>query len=86
MCGIFGFIGKKDQIADANKLKVLSLYNVSRGYDATGLLTFVKEGKQFQIRKDIISAFEYNILKPDSYDNKSHFIGHTRAKLLARIP
>jgi predicted glutamine amidotransferase len=78
MCGIFGFIAKKQLKADENKLKVLSLYNVSRGYDATGVLMLKNE--VFDVKKGIINSFKFGVENPNIYKDKNILIGHTRAK------
>ena len=82
MCGIYGFIGKKDKQANSNALKLLCLYNVSRGYDSTGILTL--KDNDFFMHKDIISGFQYNVNNPEIHDDRNIFIGHTRAKTVGQ--
>lgn len=70
-CGLVGFSGKTD--FDEYKIKLLMLYNESRGEDSTGYYTdsMIKPEKSIQ-------KATYFLQKPIS-PNKL-FIGHTRAK------
>lgn len=70
MCGLIGYIGKKDY--DPLKIKILMLYNQERGNDASGF--FNGHG----IAKDSICATKLLV----TYDiGKSNiFVGHTRQK------
>jgi predicted glutamine amidotransferase len=82
MCGIFAFIGKENQTADPNKLKVLALYNASRGTDATGLLTLEKD--QFKVIKNLDNSFKFTVDNPSKYEGNNILIGHTRAKTVGQ--
>jgi glucosamine 6-phosphate synthetase-like amidotransferase/phosphosugar isomerase protein len=68
MCGLIGFSGKSN--ANIDKLKILFMYNLSRGEDSTGYFTY-KSG----IKKSMLSADKF--IK-DLYDTGKLFIGHTR--------
>lgn len=79
MCGIFGFIGKEQKVNN-HKLMILGLYNVKRGFDASGVL-FRKSPSTFYMCKEPISFFKFAHDHPDYLDKPTNqFIGHTRAK------
>lgn len=71
MCGIFGFAGNPDKYSPA-KIKILGLYNESRGGHATGIWT-----KETGIRKKAVTT--HNFFAGRMLPNKtSMLIGHTR--------
>ncbi len=72
MCGIFGFSGTK---ANNNKLKILALYNESRGGDATGIYS-----DKIGIVKDKLPADEFISYYSNEFKANNIFMGHTRFK------
>lgn len=71
MCGLIGFSGKKDNIFDPNKIKLLFLYNQSRGEDSLGYYS-PKEKIVKEAGKVIDNIHNFN-LYPSNL-----LIGHTR--------
>lgn len=72
MCGIFGFSGIK---ANSNKLKILALYNESRGGHATGIYS-----DKFGIVKDRLPADEFIAYYNREFRVNGLLLGHTRFK------
>lgn len=72
MCGIFGFSGLN---ANSNKLKILALYNESRGGHATGIYT-----DRSGVIKDKMRADEFVAYYSNEFKANSLMIGHTRYK------
>lgn len=72
MCGIFGFSGTK---ANNNKLKILALYNESRGGDATGIYS-----DKIGVVKDKLSADDFIAYYSSEFRANNIFMGHTRFK------
>lgn len=77
MCGLVGFSSKDNKTFDPYKIKLLLLYNQSRGTDSTGLYT-----PQSDLIKNNIKAenFLVSISKNENFKPDSLLIGHTRAK------
>lgn len=71
MCGLIGFSGKKDHIFDPNKIKLLFLYNQSRGEDSLGYYS-PKEDIVKEVGKVIDNIHNFNLYPSDL------LIGHTR--------
>jgi len=69
-CGLFGFSGASN--FDPNKIKILALFNQSRGTDATGIFTLNKG-----LEKETDKSEDF--IKRDIIADKL-LIGHTRAK------
>lgn len=78
MCGVYGFLGKPDK-KTSEAIKLLALFNESRGSDSTGIAYLSKD---VQLIKSAHSACEYICEhEPSKYikrDTRS-IIGHTRA-------
>lgn len=72
MCGIFGFSGSK---VNSSKLKILALYNESRGGHATGIYS-----DRFGIIKDKLSAEEFIAIYSKEFKANNLLLGHTRYK------
>jgi glucosamine 6-phosphate synthetase-like amidotransferase/phosphosugar isomerase protein len=70
MCGIFGYSGKR---VDSNKLKILALYNESRGGDATGVYS-----DRRGIIKNIMPVERFISVYNNKFSANSLFLGHTR--------
>ncbi|MCL5435246.1 MAG: glutamine--fructose-6-phosphate transaminase (isomerizing) [Patescibacteria group bacterium] len=76
MCGIFGYVGKRENAADIvfNGLKTLEY----RGYDSWGVAVRQKNKQEFLADKNIGKIGNKRLSK-DIYKNPSNFsIGHTR--------
>lgn len=74
-CGIFGFSGSRP--ADMNKIKILGLYNLSRGKDSCGIFTDGKILKGFDKTKHWPDFIQSTVL-PVGTENFT-VLGHTRA-------
>ncbi len=72
MCGIFGFSGVK---SNSSKLKILALYNESRGGHATGIYS-----DRYGIVKDNVSADRFIAYYSSEFKSNNLLIGHTRFK------
>ena len=72
MCGIFGYSGK---MVNSDKLKILALYNESRGGHATGLYS-----DKIGILKDTIPADKFISYYKQKIIGSNIFMGHTRFK------
>lgn len=72
MCGIFGFSGIK---ANSSKLKILALYNESRGGHATGIYS-----DKFGIVKDKLPADKFIAYYSNEFKANGLLLGHTRFK------
>ncbi len=72
MCGIFGFSGTK---ANSSRLKILALYNESRGGHATGIYS-----DRFGIVKDKLPADEFIAYYSSEFRANNLLLGHTRYK------
>lgn len=75
MCGIIGFSSFKGQKFNVDKIKILYMYNLSRGEDATGLWT-PKNGviKTLEKASKFLTGDKFKNIEPDC-----SFIGHVRA-------
>lgn len=76
MCGIFGYVGKRENAADIvfNGLKTLEY----RGYDSWGVAVRLKNKQEFLVDKNIGKIGNTSLSKK-IYGNLSNFsIGHTR--------
>ncbi|MBP9777712.1 MAG: hypothetical protein KBD25_00855 [Rickettsiaceae bacterium] len=72
MCGIFGFSGKK---LNSSKIKILALYNESRGGHATGIYS-----DKLGVIKDTVPANEFISYYNQDFKANNMFFGHTRFK------
>lgn len=73
-CGLVGYCGSS--VADKSLLKILMMYNLDRGKDATGWLI------NNEITKDTTSVAKFmaeHELDVSEYDDNFTFIGHARA-------
>lgn len=70
MCGIFGFSGTK---ANCNKLKILALYNESRGSHSTGIYS-----DMHGVIKDTLEATEFCAYYAEAFEAQHVLLGHTR--------
>lgn len=70
MCGIFGFSGIK---ANSLKLKLLAMYNESRGGHATGIYS-----DSYGVAKDSLSADKFCAYYSKELSANNLLIGHTR--------
>jgi len=76
MCGIFGYVGKRDDASDIvfNGLKTLEY----RGYDSWGVAVRLKNERKFVVDKNIGKIGSSN-LSSKIFEKESNFaIGHTR--------
>lgn len=78
MCGLFGFNGKQKPIIA--KLKILGIYNISRGKDSCGYwFNGTYERSKAYNEQEFDDYIEKNIIKnPTKTTNGYTFIGHTR--------
>lgn len=70
MCGIFGYSGVK---SNSTKLKLLAMFNESRGGHATGVYS-----DRFGVVKDILSADSFVSYYSREFRANNMFFGHTR--------
>lgn len=79
MCGIFGYIG--EQPFDGRDIKILALYNESRGLDAFGIYNHNKAKKNLKdrIKKHTVKGKDTLTIRED-LDETRLLIGHTRNK------
>jgi predicted glutamine amidotransferase len=73
MCGIVGFIGKKGNTYNADKIKYLLHMNQSRGKDATGIWT-----KEEGVQKSVKEAEDFIVDDTIKWTPSNMIIGHVR--------
>lgn len=78
MCGLFGFNGKNKPVIA--KLKILGLYNITRGKDSCGYwFNGAYERSKAYNEQEFDDYIEKNVIKnPTKSDTGYTFIGHTR--------
>ncbi len=79
MCGIFGFISSRP--ADIQKIKILGIYNATRGTDACGIVINDKVTKGLNSEANWTDFCEKNSLVLETKEDDKNFIvlGHTRS-------
>ena len=78
MCGLFGFVG--NHYPNIPKVKILGIYNESRGKDSSGYYYqgIIKKDSSFQ-KKEFKDFLQHYVIKTDENYGCSVFMGHTRA-------
>lgn len=77
MCGLLGFIGKEP--ADIEKIKILGIYNATRGTDACGIVINDKVVKGVDDKANWTNFIENNQLKTFKEHSNYIILGHTRS-------
>lgn len=77
-CGLFGAVGKDGQKPNLAKIKILGIYNQSRGKDSCGYYynDFIGKGTGYS-NKEFMDYIKNVVINDDDVQN-SVFIGHTR--------